>query len=225
MKIKICPVCGFVNPPNELDCQRSGCNTSLIDVPLSDAPGSSEVSNSEIVEAAEPSGTEKPSSEKSGLYRICPSCHQHTPPNTYRCKGCGRTLYEIPLVNRETEAALSEKINPAIRFILRSEDGKASIPVCDGEAVIIGREANGFEYLSDKLFVGRKHISIQQNSGIVYITDLNSTNGTLVNGAPIKKNKPFKLSENDLISLGAREGQAPVDCAAYFTLMKAVDPS
>lgn len=56
-----------------------------------------------------------------------------------------------------------------------------------------GGETNG---------VSRIHAAIHDQDGMVYITDLNSTNGTRINGLPLVPQQPYRLRESDEIQLG-----------------------
>lgn len=225
MKVKKCPCCGHANPPNELDCQGPCCcGVSLLSVPITDNEEPTEKSTPEPVqEMPEPQNPGAVPAQKAKYFRICPTCHRHASPNTYKCEECSRMLYGVPLVSSDTEETQPAQDRPPAAYVLCSEDGRLSIQIHDGEMITVGREAAGSEYLSNKLYVGRKHMDVRLRDGIVYITDINKTNKTLVNGVAIRKNTPYKLSENDLISLGALEGQPPVHDAAYFRLKKGIN--
>ncbi len=56
-----------------------------------------------------------------------------------------------------------------------------------------GGESNG---------VSRVHAAINDQEGMVYITDLNSTNGTRINGLPLKPDQPYRLREGDELQFG-----------------------
>ena len=216
MKIKVCPVCGFYNPVKEQYCQSPNCGASLLNTEITDDRETA----SAPVQEGEPA--DKGTAVGPGTYRLCPECGCHVPPNTWKCGRCGCMLYGLPLVAEGKCTENSEAHEPIFPdYLLRSEDGRVSIPVHEGESVVVGREAAGAEYLADRFYVGRKHAKFHAAEGWVHITDMSSTNGTLVNGKALKADTPFKLSENDLISLGAKEGQEPLKNAAYFKLFKA----
>lgn len=220
MKIKVCPDCGHINPHNSLDCEKCGQNLNDV-LPTDDSiiieqPHSAETSVPEIHVAV--SVTPKSADKKPKVFRVCPKCGNHVQPNTYRCE-CGQMLHGIPLTASENVAPSVNKL-PSACFMFRSEDGRLTIHIPGDETVTIGREATGADYLANKLYVGRRHLQVNVRDGLVYITDISSTNPTLVNGIALKKDTPYKLSENDLVSLGAREKQAPVENAAYFRLIR-----
>lgn len=68
----------------------------------------------------------------------------------------------------------------------------------DQDEIIIGRDS-GNDVQIDNVAVSRKHTKIIRNQNHYLIEDLNSTNGTFVNGKKI--NKKF-LKEDDEISIG-----------------------
>jgi pSer/pThr/pTyr-binding forkhead associated (FHA) protein len=63
---------------------------------------------------------------------------------------------------------------------------------------VIGRDSTNAAYVDDRQ-VSRHHAKILVVDGDFWIEDLNSTNGTRVNGATVTKQK---LSNNDLINVG-----------------------
>ncbi|GHT46216.1 peptide-binding protein [Planctomycetales bacterium] len=64
--------------------------------------------------------------------------------------------------------------------------------------VTIGRESGNFIQLSDER-VSRYHIKIHEHSGVMLLTDLQSTNGTKVNGETVHT---WQLRPGDLITVG-----------------------
>jgi pSer/pThr/pTyr-binding forkhead associated (FHA) protein/tetratricopeptide (TPR) repeat protein len=67
--------------------------------------------------------------------------------------------------------------------------------------ITIGKNEGNDIQLSDE-FVSDNHAKITIAEGIVYITDLNSTNGTKVNGRLIPSNQPYELASGDTITFG-----------------------
>ena len=67
--------------------------------------------------------------------------------------------------------------------------------------ILIGRDVGKGEYLIDKQYVkvGRNHARIIRKTDGVYIEDLDSANGTFVNGTPISLKK---INTDDQIMLG-----------------------
>ena len=65
----------------------------------------------------------------------------------------------------------------------------------------IGRSADN-DLVLDDTKVSRRHARLEIIEGVLYITDLESSNGTTVNGSEITPGTPFSLSENDNVSIG-----------------------
>ena len=220
MKVKVCPVCKTLNPIRRQHCQAIDCGANLMNAEITEATEEEPDSGQDMKAKNE---TEEDTPKKLEVFRICPDCGHHVFPNTWICDECGCKLYGVPLTeekNRPQEQ--TEQVQRPAEYMLRSEDGRFCIRIPEGESIIIGREAVGAEYLASKYYVGRKHLKIQADDGWIRLTDLLSTNGSLVNGRSVKTATPYKLSENDLISLGAREGQSLVENAAYFRLLRMV---
>ena len=75
---------------------------------------------------------------------------------------------------------------------------KGSIFELDDADLTIGRDANNHVCLNDQM-VSRRHCVIRREKGLYKITDLESHNGTLVNGVPIKEHN---LGHGDRIQIG-----------------------
>jgi pSer/pThr/pTyr-binding forkhead associated (FHA) protein len=70
--------------------------------------------------------------------------------------------------------------------------------------ISIGRDKNNTIYLEDSL-ASRHHALIQKIKDAYFIRDLNSTNGTSVNGTKIPQEKYIKLYTDDIIRIGRTE--------------------
>ncbi len=93
-----------------------------------------------------------------------------------------------------------EKNRPKVTgFVLIDEEGR-SYSLFDIST--IGRAGDADIILEDP-FVSSKHALIMKKGSKLVIQDLNSTNGTFLNGKPIKK--PMRLRENDEIMLGTKK--------------------
>jgi len=85
------------------------------------------------------------------------------------------------------------------KLISRSGVSSGTITELRGDLLRIGRDpANDF--VIDDIEVSRNHAKITCNEGVYWIEDLNSTNGTLLNGRKILSAE--KLKDGDLINLG-----------------------
>lgn len=89
------------------------------------------------------------------------------------------------------------------------------------KVITIGRNDNNDVIINDP-FVGRNHCQIVENDGILIIVDLNSVNGTYVNGTRIIGQHPLSLT--DVV----RIGQTILNWQSYFKIPDAdrtVDPA
>ena len=67
---------------------------------------------------------------------------------------------------------------------------------------IIGRDPKCDYVISDpKKRVSRQHMAVSSLNGAIYLEDLNSTNGTFVNGIKLIPNKKVKVTDKDKITL------------------------
>jgi pSer/pThr/pTyr-binding forkhead associated (FHA) protein len=70
--------------------------------------------------------------------------------------------------------------------------------------ITIGREPENTIHIDDNM-VSRYHALVQKIKDAYFIKDLDSTNGTFVNGHEIPKGKYIKLNKSDTIRIGRTE--------------------
>lgn len=73
------------------------------------------------------------------------------------------------------------------------------------EDVLAGRDYNVCKLVLKNEYAARQQAKFIFNNGYWYIMDLNSMNGTYVNGNRLESNKLYELKCNDLISFANRE--------------------
>lgn len=83
---------------------------------------------------------------------------------------------------------------PLALFILNGELGGETIPLAEGHAITIGRDEANTIRLGDRK-LSRIHCQIEVIGGRCQVTDLNSTNGTLVNGERVYADTWVSLEE------------------------------
>ena len=71
----------------------------------------------------------------------------------------------------------------------------------NGKTLLLGRSSKSDIKLNDR-FVSRRHLQIKRKKTRVFIKDLNSKNGTLVNGTLIKTGKKLELPERTPVVIG-----------------------
>jgi len=98
-----------------------------------------------------------------------------------------------------------------VEFVVKNPDHIFSIRSEDVHDIIIGREdpAQNYEPAIDltdfggKLFgVSRRHATLNNQNGLLFITDHSTTNGTFVNGKRIDPEIPHVLTHGDSLQIG-----------------------
>lgn len=72
--------------------------------------------------------------------------------------------------------------------------------------LLVGQPGPGIPY--GLLGISRKHARITFQNGVYHIEDLDSTNGTFVRGQRLSKGQPFFLQHDDVIRIGAGDGNS-----------------
>lgn len=86
------------------------------------------------------------------------------------------------------------------------------------KVITFGRNDNNDVIINDQ-FVGRNHCQIVENDGKFLVVDLNSTNGTFVNGKRITGQQPLSMSDE------IRIGQTTLNWQTYFRQSSAPSPT
>ena len=74
---------------------------------------------------------------------------------------------------------------------------------------VIGKHTGLADYILNKSTVSRFHVRITEEDGQYFLTDLNSTNGTKVNGRLLAANEKVVLSQGD--GSVDRRGKVPLE--------------
>ncbi len=75
----------------------------------------------------------------------------------------------------------------------------------DKPVLIIGRNQETCDRVVEDKSVGRAHAEIKLLYGTYYISDLDSRNGTFINGKQLVSNKQYQLRENDKVAFANNE--------------------
>ena len=98
-----------------------------------------------------------------------------------------------------------------VEFTIKNPDHTFSIRSDDVHDVVIGRKDSNLKYrpvidLADfggKLFgVSRRHATLNNRNGLLFITDHDTTNGTYVNSKRIDPEIPHVLTHGDKLQIG-----------------------
>ncbi len=80
-------------------------------------------------------------------------------------------------------------------------DGRVETYSLSGDTVSVGR-AEGNTIALDTETISRYHFSITQKDGVVQLTDLDSANGTYIDGTQLNSNDPYLLDDVEEIQIG-----------------------
>lgn len=135
---------------------------------------------------------------------LCPKCGATLRPQAQFCSVCGEPLtgssqQVLPSGSAPGATILmpGPPIMPAKAVFLTASDGQR-IPAQSG--MTIGRDPNDNLLCIADGRMSRRHAMLQENNGQWFLTDLNSANGTFVNGRPITT--PTLLNPGDQIQMG-----------------------
>lgn len=79
-------------------------------------------------------------------------------------------------------------------------------PVCFGhKSVVVGSMEEGCDYRLNEKGISRMHAKLMDREDGAYLIDLNSTNGTYLNGELVTPGTDYKIDEGDMISFGESE--------------------
>ena len=111
----------------------------------------------------------------------------------------GATMIYRPKAGPPTQAVTPEELGVEREIVTLTVNG--SEHAVDKQSVVIGRSKDCDVRVSDPN-VSRRHAEIRQEGTTYWIVDLDSTNGTTVNG---RRQKRAKLEDDDRITLGSTE--------------------
>ncbi len=206
MPIK-CPQCGMENLDGALFCDE--CGVSLTEAVSQPA----EVSPAEAAPAA-PVGEVAP--PVVGAIK-CPNCGNENPPDARFCENCGAALTAhagAPLPPPPVEAppvAPTPVEVPVAALVIAETGTELPLDFTKGE-VLIGRadpvsrvfpEVDLTPHGGHEAGVSRRHCRIIKQGDQFIVEDLQSTNGTKLNGRFIPPNQPQPLKDGDVLELGA----------------------
>lgn len=145
--------------------------------------------------------------------RLCGSCGAVNESNSKFCQKCGKPLALAPkeIVIEQNRASMTENISPGDREDETSllcplmkivAGGREEIIPVNKPEFLLGRDKEAVDYwVKDNKYVGRVHAKITVDRGTCGITDLDSKNGTFLNGERLAGNKPYKLTAGDKAAL------------------------
>ncbi len=87
------------------------------------------------------------------------------------------------------------------RFDVYFPDGRVETYSLEEDTVSVGR-AEGNTIALDTDTISRYHFSVTHKDGIIQLTDLESANGTFINGVQLESNNPYSLENVEEIQIG-----------------------
>lgn len=109
--------------------------------------------------------------------------------SAYEDEECGKTIY----VEQTEEGSTLHR--------LYTPDGRVATPL-EKDSVTIGKQKGEVDLLLEDESVSRLHARIYVEDHIVYLEDLNSTNGTFKNGLRLQPYEKRRLEEDDEVRFG-----------------------
>lgn len=225
VRVKICLDCRKTTPSNKTSCQY--CKKDLKGRPLSEEEAEKQLEElarkeQEEAEAAEETAEQEVSAtgEETQLtyYRLCDCGHRNPVAASY-CEQCGESLEGLMIMSAEElsgREALQETPQLGQRVMLFSHDSQLRLNICG--RVVLGANNEGAAYFYNRGYVGGCHAAITAEQDGVYLEDLNSKNGTFVNGSKILPGQRVRLENGTEICLGGTEGNGVRQKSAYLTL-------
>lgn len=97
-------------------------------------------------------------------------------------------LFDGNNVMRSEEYCLVSESDPEIRL--------THFPFC------IGKDGEHNDFCLNTAGISRRHLKLEKISGGIYVSDMNSTNGSFLNGERLEPDKPVPVSRGDEIVIG-----------------------
>jgi serine/threonine protein kinase len=143
--------------------------------------------------APAPAPTPQPSPPPAPM-KACPACGRANKQSARFCAGCGYSF---------------EPLRPAILRVVEPVRAAWEMPVAHSP-MLLGRasEAEGYRpdfdmtFYDDGDYVSRRHARIIKGEKGYFIVDLDSSNGTTVNGQPLEPHRAYLLHNKDQIKVG-----------------------
>jgi len=207
MSVITCPNCRTPAPPGAIFCDNCGYDLRAV------AP---------VAQQQTPPTFLVPQSDTGEM--VCPNCQHANIAGSAFCENCGAQLTQAkpvapaqPPAQPAPQPAAQADVPPAVpssfvtgRLVIQETNVSLTIPASK-TSIIIGREDPVSGVFPDidldphgghEAGVGRRHAQILSQGGQMYIEDLDSVNGTIVNKQKISSRQPYLLHSGDELRLG-----------------------
>jgi hypothetical protein len=157
-----------------------------------------------------------------GVLVRCPRCGELHPWTTTGCSRCTIQVdaFNVPITQRIERlptaipllASPQDSLDPARHILLQFLPSALCIPVPLAGPVILGRRTGPDQALpydlidlahldADTRGISRQHCQLERQGDYLFVTDLNSTNGTYLNGTRLAAYAPHRLADGDRLIL------------------------
>ncbi|MFZ4814810.1 MAG: FHA domain-containing protein [Phototrophicaceae bacterium] len=162
---------------------------------------------------------------------ICKTCGKESASGALICKNCGNLLRDLPadmdsmktvMIPRSQVLGPNDSTDELVRTtrfknnsVLYLSIERVNSPITryvrQDQPIVLGRAETGIlgrsdvdlsPYNAQERGVSRAHARISYNEGELFIEDLGSSNGTVLNGETLKPDQRYKIHDGDEIMLG-----------------------
>jgi len=147
--------------------------------------------------------------------QLCPHCGTENLEGVIYCDKCGIALIPVPLATRRLEEGEEHRDTDTLGVdnvvILQIDNEDMPLHVQMRTEVIFGRVTeqsdqttyiNLTPYGAEEAGVSRRHARLLRDNKAIFLMDLNSTNGTRLNGESLAASVEKRLRDGDEITLG-----------------------
>lgn len=120
---------------------------------------------------------------------------------------CGETcvLMDKEMLYKEDETTIAMEDDNQHLYLEPIQKGKYDPIHIGKESVILGAMKDSCNYTLGERGISRMHAKLYEREGGLYLLDLNSTNGTYLNGEMIESGQDYKLEEGDMVTFALSE--------------------
>lgn len=150
----------------------------------------------------------------------CPDCNHENPSGVTQCEECGLNFYDVLMDHVETkqfDRFISDELeldkpSSSQPLLLYLPNLQTPVAIERRPSLIVGRKDPDSTLVVDvdltnfdaqTLGVSRQHIRLEANQTPPVLIDLNSYNGTFINGHRLTSDEPYELESGDEIRLGS----------------------
>lgn len=125
---------------------------------------------------------------------------------TVKEETCGETCVLIGggQEEKKKDTIVEENYNKYL-YLESMEKGKYKPIYMDKQSVVLGTMPDSCNYTLKERGISRMHAKLMKKADGLYLLDLNSTNGTYLNGEMLESGRDYKLEEGDMVTFALSE--------------------